>query len=129
MRVWNPASDPRAAMTVLHETWLHFDTSARTTLRNPIWLVFSLFQPVLWLVLFAPLLDNLSMTALPSADLVAIVTPAMLVLLAMNGSLLIGFGLIPELRAGVLERISLSTAHRSATVLGRALRDVFVLLV
>jgi ABC-2 type transport system permease protein len=128
MLFWNSASDPRAAMTVLHETWLHFDAGTRTTLSNPIWLTFSLFQPVMWLVLFAPLLDNFSTAALPFPSLLAIATPAMFMLLAMSGSLLVGFGLIPEIRAGVLERISLNPAHHLAMVLGRALRDVFVLL-
>lgn len=128
MRVWNTAPDPRAAMTVLHETWLHFDAGTRATLRNPVWLIFSLFQPVMWLVLFAPLFDNLSTAALPSPAVLAIVAPAVFVLLAMNGSLLIGFGLLPEIRAGVLERISLFPARHTAIVLGRALRDLVVLV-
>jgi ABC-2 type transport system permease protein len=116
-------------MTLLHETWLDFDTNMRTTLRNPSWLTFGLFQPVLWLVLFAPVLDNLGATALPSGDALAIFASGMLVLLALYGSVFIGFGLLPETRAGVMERLNVTVAHRSALVLGRVLRDLAVLLV
>ena len=115
-------------MTLLHETRLHFVSSIRTTLQNPIWLVFGLFQPVLWLVLLAPLLDTFS-AALPSGDALALVAPGLLVLLAMNVSLFVGFGLLPEVRAGVFERLSVTTAHRAPLVLGRVLRDFAVLLV
>ncbi|MGD9893820.1 MAG: ABC transporter permease [Dehalococcoidia bacterium] len=116
-------------MTLLDEIWLHFDDSVRTTLRNPIWLVFGLFQPLLWLVLFAPLLVNLDGPQMfASVDALAILASGLMVLLALYGSVCVGFGLLPEVRAGGLDRPSVTPAHRTALVLGRTLRDLVVLL-
>ena len=53
----------------------------------------------------------------------------MLVQLGMFGALFVGFGLIAEYRAGVIESMRVTPASRSALLLGRVLRDVLVLLV
>ena len=55
--------------------------------------------------------------------------PGLLVLLAMFGALFTGFGLIAELRAGVIERSRVTPVSRLALLLGRSLRDIVSLLV
>ena len=50
--------------------------------------------------------------------------PGLLVLLAIFGGLFQGFGLIAELRAGVIERSRVTPVSRLALLLGRSLRDV-----
>jgi ABC-2 type transport system permease protein len=45
------------------------------------------------------------------------------------GAAFVGFGLIADLRAGVIERLRVTPVSRLALLLGRALRDVLVLLV
>ena len=47
----------------------------------------------------------------------------------MFGASFVGFGLIAEWRAGVIERMRVTPASRASLVLGRVLRDVLVLLV
>jgi ABC-2 type transport system permease protein len=47
----------------------------------------------------------------------------------MFGTLFVGFGLIAELRAGVIERMRVTPVSRLALLLGRSLRDVVTLLV
>jgi ABC-2 type transport system permease protein len=47
----------------------------------------------------------------------------------MFGALFVGFGLIAEWRAGVVESQRVTPASRTALLLGRVLRDVIVLLV
>jgi ABC-2 type transport system permease protein len=54
--------------------------------------------------------------------------PGLLVQLAMF-STFSGFGLIAELRAGVVERMRVTPISRVSMLLGRALRDVAILLV
>ena len=54
--------------------------------------------------------------------------PGLLVLLAIFGGLFQGFGLIAELRAGVIERSRVTPVSRLALLLGRSLRDVVSLL-
>mgnify|MGYP003542088920 CR=1 FL=1 len=44
---------------MINDTLLLFRRSLTNTLRNPVWVMLGLFQPVLYLLLFAPLLENL----------------------------------------------------------------------
>ena len=46
--------------TLLHDTGVVFVRAMRLSLRNPAWLAISVMQPVLYIVLFGPLLEPLS---------------------------------------------------------------------
>src|SRR3954469_21887345 len=64
-----------------------------------------------------------------SAEAYRFFVPGLLVQLAMFGTLFVGFGLIAELRAGVIERMGVTPVSRLSLLLGRSLRDVVTLLV
>lgn len=96
--------------------------------RNPVWPLFGILQPVLYLLLFAPLLANTT-PGVSQADTLLQFTPGVMVMVALFGSFFVGFGMIAEIRSGVLERLAASAASRAAIVLGRTLRDVIVLVV
>ncbi len=114
--------------TLLRDTGTVFGRAMRLSLRNPTWLVISLMQPVLYIVLFGPLLEPLS-GQLGAGNAYSIFVPGILVQLGMFGALFVGFGLIAEWRAGVIESQRVTPASRTALLLGRVLRDVLVLLV
>lgn len=117
-------------MKMLHETKLMFNRSIQHTLRNPIWVFLSLFQPLLYLFLFMPLLKGLGgVPGLPAGKTVQVFIPGLLVMLALFGSAFVGFGLVDEIRSGVIERFLVTPANRLAILLGRILKDVVVLLV
>lgn len=117
-------------MKILHETRLMFIRSIQHTLRNPIWVFLNLFQPLLYLFLFMPLLKGLGgVPGLPTGKTVQIFIPGLLVMLALFGSAFVGFGLVDEIRTGVIERFLVTPAHRLAILLGRLLKDVVVLLI
>ncbi|MDN5855320.1 MAG: ABC transporter permease, partial [Actinomycetia bacterium] len=46
-------------MTFLRDTGLVFWAQLRSNLRNPVWVIIGLSQPVLYLVLFGPLLEGI----------------------------------------------------------------------
>jgi ABC-2 type transport system permease protein len=118
-------------MKFLNETWLTFGRQMRLSLRNPIWVVFGLIQPILYLALFGPLLTKVvaSTPGLPPGDEWQIFVPGILVQLGLFGAAFVGFGLVEEYRAGVIERQRVSPAGRAALLTGRVMRDVVVLLV
>jgi len=114
----------------LYETKLLFIRSVQHALRNPTWLILNLFQPLLYLVLFMPLLEGLGgVPGLPEGKTVQVFIPGLLVMLAMFGSAFVGFGLVDEIRMGVIDRFLVTPASRVAILLGRLLKDVAVLLV
>jgi ABC-2 type transport system permease protein len=117
-------------MKLLLDTRLVFARSMKVTLRTPVWVFIGLFQPVLYLLLFAPLLENLeSIPGFPRGGVFNVFTPGLLVMMAMFSVAFTGFSLIDDIRMGVLERLRVTPISRLALLLGMVLRDVIVLLV
>jgi ABC-2 type transport system permease protein len=115
-------------MQTLRETWLIFRRSLILTLRQPVWLLMGIFQPVLYLVLFGPLLEGAVTQAGAGGNAFDWFVPGMLVMVAVFGAAFVGFGLIAELRYGVIERMRVTPMSRIAMLLGRSLRDAVLLL-
>jgi ABC-2 type transport system permease protein len=113
------------------DTWLILQRQLTLMIRTPIWLVFGIAQPITYLLLFTPFLKPAlaSMGATSYADAYRIYVPGLLVVLCLYGGMFTGFGLLAELRAGIIERARVTPVSRSALLLGRALRDVVSLLV
>ncbi len=117
-------------MKLARDSWLIFQRQFQLLLRNPVWIFVGIFQPVMYLLLFAPLLKPAlaPLGATTNSDTYRIFVPGLLVLLAIFGGLFQGFGLIAELRAGVIERSRVTPISRLALLLGRSLRDVVSLI-
>jgi ABC-2 type transport system permease protein len=99
------------------------------SLRNPVWVAFGIIQPVLYLLLFGPLLNNIAkMPGFPPGGAFNVFVPGMLVMTALFSSGYVGFGLIDEMREGVVERMRVTPMSRVAMLMGRSLRDVTLLL-
>lgn len=116
--------------SLFRDTWLVFQRSMLLTLRNPTWVAVGLAQPLYYLLLFAPLLKNVRAPGMAGGNAAfAFFIPGLLTQLALFGTLFVGFGLIGELRDGVIERMRVTPVSRFALLLGRALRDVVTLVV
>ena len=116
-------------MKFLHDTRLMFVRNMQHTIRSPVFVFASLFQPLMYLVLFMPLLNGLgSVPGLPAGKAVDVFIPGLLVLEAIFGTAFVGFSLIDDIRAGVIERFLVTPVTRSAILLGRVLRDAVVLI-
>lgn len=116
-------------MKLARDTWLIFNRYIGIFLRNPVWVIIGLIQPVLYLLLFAPLLKNIaSSRGFPPGGAYNVFVPGLLIQLGLFGASGVGFGLIAELRAGVVERFRVTPVSRFALLLGRALRDILVLV-
>jgi ABC-2 type transport system permease protein len=117
-------------MRTLTETRIIFVRALRNSLRNPVWVVIGLTQPLLYLALFGPLLKSVTTArGFPHGSSWQVFVPGLLVQLGIFGAMFVGFGLIAEMRAGVIERMRVTPASRVALLAGRVLRDVVVLLV
>ncbi len=117
-------------MKFLRDTWLMFQRYLMVFVRNPAWVAIGVLQPVLYLVLFAPLLKSLARTpGFPPGGAYNVFVPGLLIQLGLFGASGVGFGLIAELRAGVIERFRVTPVSRFALLLGRALRDILTMVV
>jgi len=114
----------------LHDTGLIFNRQVHLLLRNPIWVIIGLVQPLLYLGLFAPLLTRITLLALPGVPAgkpYNFFVPGLLIQLGLFGSAFVGFAIIAEWRMGVIERFRVTPVSRLALLVGRVLRDVLML--
>ncbi len=105
---------------MLREIWLVFRRDMTTALRNPAWIGIGIMQPVLYLVLFGPLMERIvaNTPGFPPGNAWAILTPALIVQMALFG-MFAGFGILAELRTGALERMRVTPVRRMALLLGK----------
>src|SRR5215469_5884523 len=132
-RVPAPEARSNGLMSFIHDTLFIFRRQVRLVLRNPAFLTIGLLQPILYLVLFGPLLANLPAGSLSSsggtAQAYRFFVPGLLIQLALFGSTFVGFAIISEWRAGVIERYRVTPISRVALLTGRVMRDVVTLIV
>jgi ABC-2 type transport system permease protein len=114
-------------VTTIRDTWLIFQRSMTLTIRQPVWIFMGLMQPILYLVLFGPLLNGAVKAAGTTTNAFNWFVPGLLIQVAMFGASFVGFGLVAELRYGVVERMRVTPMSRMAMLLGRSLRDVVIL--
>jgi len=123
-------------MSFIHDTWFIYRRQVRLVLRNPAFLTIGLLQPILYLVLFGPLLTNLPAGTLSGgsgtggvAGAYRFFVPGLLIQLALFGSTFVGFAIISDWRSGVIERYRVTPVSRAAILAGRVLRDVTMLMI
>jgi len=112
-------------MKLLRDTGLLFKRKMMETLRNPIYIIVSITTPIIYLALFAPLLNKL--TNLPGfvpGHVLNVFIPGLLVIVAFLGGLFVGFTMIDEVKNGVVERLRVTPTSRFALLAGRVLRDL-----
>ena len=115
-------------MKTIRDTWLIFRRSLVLTIRQPVWIVFGMMVPVLYLVLFGPLLEGATQAAGSTTNAFNWFVPGLIIQIAIFGTAFGGFGLIAELRNGVVERMRVTPMSRVSMLLGRSLRDVVILM-
>lgn len=116
-------------MSMASETSVVFTRQMRSLLRNPVWVVFGLTQPILFLVLFGPLLTNVQAGGLGGRDSWSIFVPGLLLQLTIFGAGFAGFGIIQEMREGVLDRQRVTPASRLSLLMGRTLSNTVTIAV
>jgi len=111
----------------LRESVIVFQRQLRMNLRNPAWVIIGMLQPVLYLLLFGPLLEPVISQL--GGNKYTWFVPGMLVQLGIFGAFFAGFGLIGEWREGVIEAERVTPASRAALLFGRLYRDLLQLFV
>lgn len=96
----------------------------RAALRNPVFLVMGVVTPLVYLLLFSPLLSTLASHGVLGTDnVMTLFIPGMLPIIAFSTGLFTGFGIIDEVRSGVIERFRVTPASRFSILSGPVLFD------
>jgi ABC-2 type transport system permease protein len=114
-------------MKTLHEIHLLFWRKMLETLRQPIWIISGLTTPLLYLALFAPLLNGMK-PILGTGNVLDLFVPGILVLMAFGAGMGSGWIVIWELQSGVVERLRVMPASRFSLLMGSVLKDAVMFL-
>ena len=106
------------SMTTFTELRLMYGRHFTQQLRNPVWLFVGFSSPLLYLLLFTPLLEHFTGPNVSTGVVLDTFFPGILALLAFASGSAQGFGVIFELRAGVTERLRVTPASRFAILAG-----------
>jgi ABC-2 type transport system permease protein len=125
-----PEASKRHLVKPARDIGLLFQRYAIQLLRNPVWLIVGFSTPILYLVLFMPLLKHaVGSAGLSSGQVVDLFLPGILSLLAFASGIGLGFNTIFELKAGVIERFRVTPASRLAILTGPILATMMMMFV
>ena len=108
-------------MSFFTDTFLIFRRQMRLSLRNPAWVIIGLIQPILYLAFFGPLLTRIAgggLPGFPSGNSYSFFVPGLLIQLGLFGAAFVGFTIISDWRAGVIERFRVTPVSRTALLAG-----------
>lgn len=117
-------------MTLLSDTWYLFIRYLRKLMRNPILLFFSLFQPIIFLLLFTQLFSKFAnIPGFPASSYLLFATPGILLQNAFGSALQSGTSIVLDIDSGFLQKMLVTPVRRSAILLGRLSSDAFRVVV
>jgi ABC-2 type transport system permease protein len=115
---------------LLRDTWYLYRFNLKMSIRNFVWIVLGLFQPICYLLLFAPLLKKLvGFNTFGYDGAFNVFTPGLLILGTIFNTAFGGYEMVFKLHDGVIERLRVTAVNRTALVLGLVLRDITILMV
>ncbi len=106
-------------MTALaHATYIA-GRHTKALIRQPWYVVASLAQPLIWLLIFSQLFEQVAaLPGFPTDSYVAYLTPGIILMTAMFANSWNGMGLLDDMESGVLDRFLTSPVRRSAILTG-----------
>ncbi|HUA20240.1 MAG TPA: ABC transporter permease [Bryobacteraceae bacterium] len=116
--VWNDTSKPVAFVL---QILVVAEADIRKLIHDPMELFTRMLQPVLWLVVFAPVFSRARVIPTGGMRYLDFMAPGILAQSVLFGAIFYGVSLIWERDAGILHKFLVSPASRTALVAGRAL--------
>lgn len=116
-------------MQVVRETNIFFVRKLIESARQIVWVISGLMTPLLYILLFSPLLKNITHPAMTTAQVLDMFVPGILVLLAFSSGMGAGWSMVFDLKSGIIERLRVTPASRFAMLMGGVLKDVVAFLI
>jgi ABC-2 type transport system permease protein len=113
-------------VTAVRHTWFMIGRQTRNLLREPIWIVILLVQPMIWLVLYGQLFKNVTrLGGFGTSSYITFLAPAIVVMNAFFGASWSGMSMVFDLDRKFIERFLATPASRVSLVLSQIVRSAF----
>lgn len=116
-------------MNALADTWYIVMRGLKERSRMPMFIFMSLFQPVLWLVLFTQIFKSLGGSAMGGTSYLEFFAPGVVVMTVLFGSAFSGFGLLMMMDMGILSKMLATPVTRVSIIMGQVIAAVLVSIV
>ena len=115
---------------MLADTWYLFNKYVKITIRMPMWTLFTLVQPLIWLLIFAQLFKNITqLPGFPSNSYIDFFVPGVLIMTVLFGSAWSGVSLLREIQSGTVDKMLASPVSRIAIVMSRVFHSTAQVIV
>ena len=114
-------------MTLLVDSWYQTLRDLRTRLRMPVFIFMSLFQPIVWLLLFPQVFKSLS--DFVGANYLQVITPGVVVMTVLFGSAWSGMSMIQDIDMGILSKMLATPVTRASIIMGRVVGAMVILVI
>src|SRR5215469_16841722 len=103
---------------------------ARNLMREPIWIVLLLVQPMVWLVLYGQLFRNVTrLGGFGTTSYITFLAPAIVIMNAFFGATWSGMAMISDLDRDVLPRFLATPVSRSSLVVSQIVRSALIAVI
>ncbi len=107
---------------MVSDIWWLFNKYVKLSLRTPLWSLFNLIQPLIWLLIFGQLFQSMAhLPGFPAASYFDFFIPGVLVMTVLFGSSWSGVSLLREISAGTIDKMLVAPVSRLAIVVSRLL--------
>jgi ABC-2 type transport system permease protein len=109
-------------MQLLRQTGWMIVRQIRNLMREPIWVVMMVVQPLIWLLLYGQLFSKVTPLRAGASSYVEFLTPGIVCMNAFFGGMWSGMAMISDLDRHVIDRFLATPASRFAIVLSQVVR-------
>jgi ABC-2 type transport system permease protein len=111
-------------MNLVSETLIITGRNLLKSVRVPILLFMSLFQPLMFLVLFSQIFTSLAdLPGFPYDTYLQFLVPAIIAMTALSSAFQSGLGTVSDVEDGMLDKFLIAPVHRISIMTGRILSD------
>ncbi len=116
-------------MSFLSDSYHLFIRWMKKLIRNPILIFFSLFQPIIFLVLFTQLFSSFGSLLGKGLSYTVFATAGIVLQNAFSSAFQSGTSVVDDIKSGFLTKMLATPVNRSAILFGRILSDIFRVVV
>jgi len=114
-------------MTLLADSWYQTLRDLRTRFRMPVFIFMSLFQPIVWLLLFPQVFKSLS--EIVGSNYLQVITPGVVVMTVLFGSAWSGMSMLQDIDMGILSKMLATPVNRASIIMGRIVGAMVILVI
>jgi ABC-2 type transport system permease protein len=116
-------------MTIARQSWQVYLRGVRVMRRQPAYLGMTLFQPIIWLLLFGALFKSVARLPGFHESYINFLTPGVVVMLAVFSAGWTGMGFVEDINSGVMDRMLATPVRRGALNAGTVAYGAFTVVV